>query len=136
MANYLVVKDGAAATKNLAMAGDGSTSDPWYPCPILPVSGSTSNITGTSDTAVIAAPGASLYLYITSVNVSNSSATAVWVNIKDGATTKRTVYLGAGLTIAMAFPTPLKLTVNTALNVASETGVTAIRASATGYTAA
>ena len=130
------VKNAAGSTVYAGMAGAGTSGDPFYPCPNLPVSGSTSNITGTSDTAVIAAPGASLYLYITSVNVSNSSATAVWVNIKDGATTKRTVYLGAGLTIAMAFPTPLKLTVNTALNVASETGVTAIRASATGYTAA
>lgn len=130
------VKNAAGSTVYAGMAGAGTSGDPFYPCPNLPVSGSTSNITGTSDTAVIAAPGASLYLYITSVNVSNSSANAVWVNIKDGATTKRTVYLGAGLTIALEFPTPLKLTVNTALNVASETGVTAIRASATGYTAA
>ena len=130
------VKNAAGSTVYAGMAGAGTSGDPFYPCPNLPVSGSTSNITGTSDTAVIAAPGASLYLYVTSLNVSNSSATAVWVNIKDGATTKRTVYLGAGLTIALTFPTPLKLTVNTALNVASETGVTAIRASATGYTAA
>ncbi|MBK8246571.1 MAG: hypothetical protein IPK85_04105, partial [Gemmatimonadetes bacterium] len=81
MPNYHVVKDGAAATKNLAMAGAGGTSDPFYPCPFLPVSGATSNITGTSDTAVIAAPGASLYLYITSVNLSNSHAsTGAFVN--------------------------------------------------------
>ena len=129
-------KNAAGSTVYAATAGAGTSGDPFYPCPNLPVSGSTADITGTSNTAVIAAPGSGLYLYITSVNVSNSSASPVWVNIKDGSTTKRTVYLGAGLTIALTFPTPLKLTANTALNVASETGVTAIRASATGYTAA
>lgn len=131
------VKNAAGSTVYAGMAGAGTSGDPFYPCPNLPVSGSTSNITGTSDTAVIAAPGASLYLYITSVNLSNSHASSgAFVNVKDGSTTKRTAWVAANSTVTIEFPTPLKLTVNTALNVASETSVTNIRASATGYTAA
>lgn len=133
----LTIKDSGASTKYMGMAGAGTNTDPYYPCPYLPVSGYTASVTGTSDTTVIAAPGTGLYLYVTSFNVSNSHASSgTFINIKDGTTTVRTLYIGPSQTVALTFPTPIKLTVNTALKFAAETGVTNIRASATGYTAA
>jgi hypothetical protein len=99
------------------------------------LAGKTSDITGTSDTAVIAAQGAGVRLYITQIVVVNSHATVgTWINVKDGATTIYTAYAApAGGGFALTLNVPLRLTANTALNVACETTGSNVRASASGY---
>jgi hypothetical protein len=97
--------------------------------------GTSGNITGTSDTAVIAAQGAGIRLYITHIIVQNSHATVnTWVN---GTTTKYSVYAakeGGGGTFPL--PSPLRLTANTAFNAACETTGSNTRVSAAGYISA
>lgn len=106
-------------------------------------SGTSGSITGTSDTPVIAAPGAGLRLYITSIVVINQHATVgTTVNIKDGATTKLVARVeGASATAGersavIPLPTPLRLAANTALNAANVTTASDTVVSAVGYIAA
>jgi hypothetical protein len=99
------------------------------------LAGSTSDITGTSNTSIIAPQGASVRIYVTSLIVTNSHATVgTWVNVKDGTTTIYTGYAAAvGGGFAVTLPTPLRLTANTALNAACETTGSNTRVSAVGY---
>jgi hypothetical protein len=98
----------------------------------------TGNSTGTGNTSVIAAPGAGVTLYITSIIVTNAHATVgTKVAIKDGTTAKINLFAaanGGGATIP--FPTPLRLTANTALQFANTTTGADVDVSAVGYTAA
>jgi len=97
--------------------------------------GVTSDITGTSNTSVIAAQGSGVRTYITQITVTNSHATVgTWVNIKDGTTTIYTGYAaaaGGGFTITL--PVPLRCTANTAVNAANETTGSNTRVSISGY---
>lgn len=99
------------------------------------VSGKSTDITNTSDTAVIAAQGAGVKMYITHIVVSNSHATVgTWVNIKDGSTILYTVYAApAGGGASITLPVPLPVSANTALNAANETTGSNTRVSASGY---
>lgn len=94
-------------------------------------------MTGTTDAAVIAAPGANLRLYITQITITNDHATVgTVVNIKDGTTTMYKVFAaaaGGGATITL--PVPLRLTANTALNAANVTTGSSVYVSASGYIA-
>lgn len=101
----------------------------------------TTAMTGTTDTSLVAAPGASLRNYITTLVVSNSHATVgTDVVIKDGSggTVLMTipaaaVYGGAVITL----PTPLRQpTTNTALFAANLTTGASVKVSAVGYKAA
>ena len=133
------VKDAASVTKYVSMAGAGSAGDGFYPCPTLPVSGvSAADITNTTAQTLIAAPGASLYLYITSVSAYNSHATvATRVDFLDNATVVHSCYLpAAGGHYEQTFPTPLKISANNPLKVVNGTTGAATRANAVGYTAA
>ena len=68
--------------------------------------------TGTTDTAVIAAQGSGLYIYITSISVVNTGATTVLVTIEtDTASAKTAIWYliapaGGGQTFT--FPTPIR----------------------------
>lgn len=99
------------------------------------ISGVTAAITGTADTEVIAAPGANLYLNITSILVTNSHATVgTVVELKSATTVKQRGYaaaLGGGFLIL--FKTPLKLAVNVAFNAANITTGSSIYVSAAGF---
>lgn len=99
------------------------------------ISGSTSSITSTSNTSVIAAQGSGVRIYVTQLLVTNSHATvSTFVNIKDGTTTIYTGFAlanGGGFSVTLL--TPLKLTANTALNAACETTGSSVRVSACGY---
>lgn len=99
--------------------------------------GVTDAITGTTDTAVIAAPGAGIRLYITSILVTNSHATVgTVVELKDGTTVKyRGHAASAGGGFSCSFPTPIRLTANTAFNAANVTTGSNTYVSATGYKA-
>jgi len=105
-----------------------------YSIPENTLSGVTSAITNTSDTAVIAAQGAGVRIYVTQMVVLNTSGTATLVNIKDGTTTIYTVNAPATSgQIALTFPVPLRLTANNALNVACGTTAANVIVSASGY---
>lgn len=87
----------------------------------------------TASTALVAAPGASLSIYVTDVSVSNAGATNNLVSIFDGASGIFDIFAAAsGGGGVSNFRTPMKLTANTALNyttsAASSTYVTV-----TGY---
>lgn len=108
---------------------------PYAPM-INQVQGVTANMTGTADTACIAAPGAGVRLYITSITVTNTSATPTLVAVKDGSTIID--YIMAGATTGYndkQYPTPLKLTANAALNFANVTTGAAVFATAQGFKA-
>lgn len=93
----------------------------------------TANSVGTSNTQIIAAPGAGVKLYVTSIVVANTSATDTDVAIKDGTTEVMRVPAPAngGATINLAVP--LVLTANTALQFASSASVTTMYVTAIGY---
>lgn len=99
------------------------------------VRGVSSAITGTSDTAVIAAQGSGIRIYVTHIQIFNSHATvATQVNIKDGATTIYSAYVtAAGGQTSITLPSPLRLTANTALNAANVTTGSNVIVSASGF---
>lgn len=109
-----------------------------FSLPETVVRGISAAITNTSDTAVIAAQGAGVRIYVTNIVVFNSHATvATQVNIKDGATTIYSVYVNAaGGQVALTLPVPLRLTANTALNAACATTGSNVIVSASGFTGA
>lgn len=81
------------------------------------VSGVLANTDGAS-TAVIAAIGAGIKIYITDVIIANTSATAVTVDLRDGAagTVKATIPVPANTSgFTKGFVTPLPFTANTAV---------------------
>lgn len=81
------------------------------------VSGVLANTDGAS-TAVIAAQGAGIKVYITDVILANTSATAVTVDLRDGAagTVKATIPVPANTSgFTKGFVTPLPFTANTAV---------------------
>lgn len=99
------------------------------------VSGVTAAITGTGDTSVIAAQGAGVRLYITSIIVTNSHASVgTVVNIKDDTTTILTGYAAAaGGGFVITLPAPLRLTANKALQAANATTGSNTYVTAIGY---
>lgn len=102
------------------------------------VRGVSTQITGTTDTAVIAAQGAGVRIYLTHFVVFNTDSTvATQVNIKDGSTTIYSVYVAAqGGQVSVTLPVPLRLTANTALNAACVTTSAEVIVSASGFTGA
>lgn len=102
------------------------------------VRGVSAQITGISDTAVIAAQGAGVRIYLTHFVVFNTDSTvATQVNIKDGSTTIYSVYVAAqGGQVSVTLPVPLRLTANTALNAACVTTSAEVIVSASGFTGA
>jgi hypothetical protein len=101
------------------------------------VSGFTAAVVNTTDTAIIAAQGAGQRIYVTSIAVFNSHATvSTVVEIKDGSTVVFRGYaLAAGGGFTVSFPTPIKLTANTALNGAAVTTGSNVYFNATGFKA-
>lgn len=75
-------------------------------------------ITDGSSTSVIAAQGSGVKVYITTIAISNSSATAVTVDIRDGAagTVKLTLPVPANTAgVVLPLPVPLPFSANTAV---------------------
>lgn len=105
------------------------------------VAGKTSDITNTTAATVVAAPGASLHLYITHILVQNSHATVgTWVDIVEetSGTVLYTVYAGPlGGGAQLALPVPLLVpTANKALQAKCATTGSNVRVSASGFKAA
>lgn len=104
------------------------------------VSGTTSAMTGTTSTSLIAAPGANLRNYITNITCVNSHATVgTFVTVQDGSGGTALYTLAAASLFggtSITFPTPLRQpTTNTALYVADVTTGANVICSATGYVA-
>lgn len=97
--------------------------------------GVTGGLTDTSDTAVMAAGGASVRNYMTAIQYCNTSAVASEIVVKDGSTVIWRGMAPASMTspVSVPFDVPLRGTANTALNVAMITTATATRVSAQGY---
>ena len=99
----------------------------------------TANSTGTGDTSVIAAPGAGLRLYITTLIITNAHATVgTKVQIKSGTTSTgypRVYAAEAGGGASIHFPKPLRLAANEALQFACVTTGADVDVSAVGYVA-
>lgn len=120
-ADYTAVATGDTADLLCDLVGKQVVAP--YALPENLVQGVTAAITGTTDTAVLAAAGVGIRNYVTSLTVTNSHATVgTVVELKDGVTVIHRAYAapaGGGFTIT--FPTPLKGTANTAINAANIT---------------
>ena len=93
-------------------------------------------VINTTDVVLAAAAGAGLRRYICSMGLSNNSATATEVVVKDGATVIWRGHLPANApNLHIDFATPLKTTANAALNFACITTAAAVYVNAQGYTA-
>lgn len=104
------------------------------------VSGDSGPITGGTQTLVITAPGTGLFLYITSILVTNSHATqGTVVSFEDGdgnliaGATGYAAPLGGGYTVTL--PTPIKVKVNSGLYAICTTPGANVYVSAVGYKA-
>ncbi len=93
----------------------------------------TGNATGTSNTSVIAAQGAGIRTYVTSIQVTNASATDSEVIIKDGTTEKTRITAPANAGAIIQLPVPLRGSANTAWQFASADSVTTMYVAMQGY---
>lgn len=97
----------------------------------------TASATGTSDTQIIAAQGAGVRIYVTTLIIHNAHATTNgFVTIKDGTTAKLVVPAPANGGAVINLPVPMRLTANTALNFAASASITTIYVSAVGFKSA
>ncbi len=93
-------------------------------------------VINTTDVVLAAAAGAGLRRYICSMGLSNNSATATEVVLKDGATVIWRGHLPANApNLHINFATPLRTLANAALNFACITTAAAVYVNAQGYTA-
>ena len=93
-------------------------------------------VVNTTDVVLAAAAGAGLRRYIVSMGLSNNSATATEVVLKDGATIIWRGHLPANApNLHIDFGTPLRTTANAALNFACITTAAAVYVNAQGYIA-
>jgi len=77
----------------------------------------TTTLTGVTTVALVATPGASKSIYVTSLSASNTSATLSRLDVMDGSTIRHSMALAAsGGGFVQAFDPPWKITANTALN--------------------
>lgn len=96
------------------------------------VSGNASNTDGTS-TSCIAAQGAGIKTYLTTITVTNTSSTDTYVEIKDGTTAKHTIPVPANGGATLNLPVPLGGTANTAWNFDPGAAVTTMYCSMIGF---
>lgn len=108
-----------------------------YHLPGQTVRGNTAAMTGTASTQLLAAPGASVRNYLTSLTWSNTSAVDTEVDILDGSTVVWTFYAKALSGDTITFPVPLRQpTTNTALNVQNLTTGSSVKVSGNGFKSA
>jgi len=98
--------------------------------------GLTSYVTDTGNYTVIAAAGSGLRNYITEFSASNANGVGTFLQLKDGSTIRRKVYLPPNSSVDRVFPFPLRGSANTAWVVTAETTGGSIVANASGFTGA
>lgn len=96
------------------------------------VTGNASNTDGTS-TQCIAASGAGVKTYLTSVVLTNTSASNIYVEIKDGTTAKLTVPVPANGGAVVNLSVPVPGTANTAWNFDPSAATTTVFCSMVGF---
>lgn len=96
----------------------------------------TAGITVNTNIAIMAAAPAGQRHYVTQITLSNSSAAAVSVIVKDNTTAMWQAVIPAGGTVLASFPVPLQCAVAVGINVQAAVATTTIFASLSGYTAA
>lgn len=96
------------------------------------VSGNASNTDGTS-TQCIAAGGSGIKQYLTSIILTNTSSSNIYVEIKDGSTAKLTLPLPANSGCVFNPPVPLPGTANTAWNFDPSAAATTVYCSMIGF---
>ncbi|QJW93267.1 hypothetical protein [Frigoriglobus tundricola] len=104
-----------------------------YCNPEAMVSG-TGSATNTANTSVIAAQGSGVRIYVTSIVITNTSATNTFVNILDGTTTKLVYPAAAGGGAVHTLAVPLRLSANSALQFSAGNSASTVYVSAIGYT--
>lgn len=126
----------------VAMTTDGAQTIKPYAVPEVDwtYAGASGGIINTADVVLKAAAGASIRNYLTAISITNASANvATEFVVKDGATIIWRGFVGAqtlpNSVVGLTFPTPLRSTANTALNVACITTLGAVYVNAQGYTA-
>lgn len=97
------------------------------------ITGTATNTSGAS-TQVVAAQAALVKTYLTWVHLVNTSATPVYVEMKDGTTVMDTVYLAATSSKELTYPTPLPGTAATAWNFDPSAAATTITCTVGGFT--
>lgn len=147
--NPVVVGFVASATEPAEMSADGDTVKAWadrfgrlvvvknFPSDVSAAAHGPVTITKTTTAIedVIAAPAAGQALYITGLSCSNTSATAVRIDISDGSTIRDSMFLAAdGGGYVKQFDPPWELTAATALRATASAAVTDIRINAHFYT--
>ncbi len=96
------------------------------------VSGNASNTDGTS-TSLIGAQAAGIKTYLTMIIVTNTSASNIYVEIKDGTTAKLTIPCPANSGAIVPLPVPIGGTAATAWNFDPSAAATTIFCSAIGF---
>lgn len=96
------------------------------------VSGNTSNTDGAS-TAVIAAQGSGIKVYLTDITITNTSTSSTYVEVKDGTTVKWTFPVPANGGVVFRFGSPIAGTANTAWNFDAGAATTTLYFSAAGF---
>lgn len=128
----------------LDYGADGATAPVTAvtPLPIIPftlpanfIKGATAAITDTTRTAVIAAQGEGVKIYVTHILVTNGDAdTDTLVTIEDGSTAMYSGWAAkAGGGFSITLPVPLVGSANTALNATCGTTGATVYVSASGY---
>lgn len=96
----------------------------------------TVTLSTTTQTDIVAAPGAGLSVYVTSISCSNTSATKVRIDLKDGTTVRWSMELAAdGGGFVQEFNPPWKITANTAFTAQLSAAVTDVRVNCHFFTA-
>ena len=96
------------------------------------VTGNASNTDGTS-TSLIAISGSGVRTYITTLVLTNTSASNIYVEIKDDTTVKMTLPLPANGGVVVNLPVPLRGSAATAWNFDPSAAATTVYASAVGF---
>ncbi|MEE8262730.1 MAG: hypothetical protein V3R83_09740 [Gammaproteobacteria bacterium] len=96
----------------------------------------TITLSSTTQTDVVAAPGAGQSVYVTGISASNTSSTFARLDLKDGTTVRVSMGLAAdGGGFVMEFNPPWKITANTAFTSQLSATVTDVRVNAHFFTA-
>ena len=96
------------------------------------VNGNASNTDGTS-TEVLAAGAAGIKHYVTDVTITNTSSTNIYVELKDGSTTKWTFPVPANSGVVKSFQSPIAGTAATAWNFDPSAAATTVYCSVSGF---